>query len=167
MFGHSAGGFTAAETMLVDRRLDAGVDLDGSMAFSFSANDFGDVVHRGLDRPFLLMGAGETGGVPHTHVHGVDWRQFWDHPTGWKRDLYVADGEHFTFTDVQTLLPQIARAVPLPDAVLAGAIGTVDPGRIVTALRAYLTAFFALHLRGRPQPLFDGPSPEHPDVTFV
>jgi hypothetical protein len=137
------------------------------MAFSFGANDFGEVVHRGLDRPFLLMGSGEASGAPHTHLDAVDWRQFWERSTGWKRDLYVADGEHFTFTDVQVLLPQIARAFAVPDAAVAGAIGTVDPGRIVTALRAYVTAFFDLHLRGRPQPLFDGTSPQHPDVTFV
>jgi predicted dienelactone hydrolase len=167
MFGHSAGGFTTAETMLVDRRIDAGVDLDGSMAFSFGAGDFGEVVHRGLDRPFLLMGAGDASGVPHTHVHSVDWGQFWDRSTGWKRDLYVAAGEHFTFTDVQVLLPQLARAFALPDAAVTGSVGTVDPGRIVAALRAYVTAFFDLHLRGRPQPLFDGPSPRYPDVTFV
>ncbi|GAA1042299.1 lipase [Virgisporangium ochraceum] len=167
MVGHSAGGFTAAETMLVDRRLDAGVDLDGSMAFSFGAGDFGEVVHRGLDRPFLLMGAGGADGVPHTHVHALDWRRFWERSTGWKRDLYVAAGEHFTFTDVQVLLPPIARAFALPDAAVTGAIGTVDPARIVAALRAYLAAFFDLHLRGRAQPLFDGPSTEHPDVSFV
>ncbi|AVT29048.1 lipase [Plantactinospora sp. BC1] len=167
MFGHSAGGFTAAETMLVDRRLDAGVDMDGSLAYSFSAGDFGDVVHQGLDRPFLLMGAGQSSGAPHTHQHARDWAGFWAHSTGWKLDLYVADGEHFTFTDHQALLPQLAEVFPLPPDLVAGSIGTVDPDRIVGSLRAYLGAFFDQHLRGRPQPLLRDPSPRHPDVTFV
>jgi hypothetical protein len=167
MFGHSAGGFTTAEAMLADRRLDAGADLDGSLAYSFGAGDFGDVVHRGLDRPFLLMGAGTSGGTPHTHVDAVDWARFWANSTGWKRDLYVPAGEHFTFTDVQVLLPQLARALALPPEAVAQSVGTVDPERIVASVRAYLTAFFDRHLRGRPRRLLDGPSPAHPDVTFV
>jgi predicted dienelactone hydrolase len=167
MFGHSAGGFTAAEAMLADRRLDAGADLDGSMAYSFSNNDFGDVVSRGLDRPFLLMGAGLSAGAPHTHVDAIDWRSFWANSTGWKLDLYVPAGEHFTFTDRQALLPQVDAAFDLPDGLLAATIGTVDPRRSIAAQRAYLVAFFDLHLRHRPQPLLDGPSPRHPDVVFV
>ncbi|MGI5151215.1 alpha/beta hydrolase family protein [Plantactinospora sp. CA-294935] len=167
MFGHSAGGFTTAETMLVDRRLDAGVDMDGSLAYSFSAGDFGDVVHQGLDRPFLLMGAGQSAGAPHTHQHARDWADFWAHSTGWKLDLYVAEGEHFTFTDHQALLSQLAGAFPLPPGLVEGSIGTVAPDRIVGSLKAYLTAFFDQHLRGQPQPLLWNPSPRHPDVTFV
>ncbi|MEE6262443.1 alpha/beta hydrolase family protein [Plantactinospora sonchi] len=167
MFGHSAGGFTAAETMLVDRRVDAGADLDGSMAYSFGANAFGDVVTQGLARPFLLMGAGLSQGLPHHHQAARDWAQFWANSTGWKRDLHVADGEHFTFSDHAALLPPLDAAFDLPEGFVAGAIGTVDPERIVGSVRAYLTAFFDRHLLGRPQPLLRDPSPRHPDVTFV
>ncbi|MGI5216202.1 alpha/beta hydrolase family protein [Plantactinospora sp. CA-290183] len=167
MFGHSAGGFTAAETMLVDRRLDAGANLDGSMAYSFSAEDFGDVVSRGLDRPFLLMGAGIADDAPHHHRDARDWAMFWANSTGWKLDLYLPDGEHFTFADHQALLPQLDAAFDLPDGAVAGSVGTVDPKRIVASLRAYLTAFFDQHLQGRPQHLLRNPSPRHPDVTFV
>lgn len=167
MFGHSAGGFTSAETMLVDRRLDVGANLDGSMAYSFSANDFGDVVERGLDRPFLLMGAGLSSGVPHTHQDSRDWAGFWANSPGWKLDLYVADGEHFSFTDYQVLLPQLGAVFDLPEEVVTGAIGTVEPDRLVGSVRAYLTAFFDQHLRGRPQHLLRNPSPRHPDITFV
>ena len=167
MFGHSAGGFTTAETMLVDRRLDAGADLDGSMAYSFSNNDFGDVVTRGLDRPFLLMGAGLSSGRPHTHREAADWRSFWQHSTGWKLDLHIPAGEHFTVTDHQTLLPQLAAAFTLPEGFVTAAVGSVDPGRIVTSQRVYVSAFFEQHLRQRPQPVLNGPSPRHPDVAFI
>jgi predicted dienelactone hydrolase len=167
MFGHSAGGFTTAETMLLDRRLDAGADLDGSMAYSFTDNDFGDAVTRGIDRPFLLMGAGLSSGRPHTHLEAADWRSFWQHSTGWKLDLHVADGEHFTFTDQQALLPQLAAAFALPEGFVAAAIGSVEPNRIITSQRVYVTAFFDQHLRYRPQPLLNGPSPKHPGVAFI
>ncbi|GAA1717290.1 hypothetical protein [Streptomyces yatensis] len=43
----------------------------------------------------------------------------------------------------------------------------MDPGRSTAAQRAYLTAFFDQHLRGRPRDLLDGPSPAYPDVRFV
>jgi hypothetical protein len=167
MFGHSAGGFAAAETMLVDRRIDAGIDMDGSMAYSFDDNDLGDVVEHGLDRPFMLMGAGLTSGRPHTHRDAPEWRQFWAKSTGWKRDLYVAEGEHFTFADHQVLLPQIDAVHDLPAELLAGRIGTVDPDRITASVRAYVVAFFDQHLRHRHRRLLDRPSPRHPDVTFI
>ena len=52
MFGHSMGGATAAATMRLDRRLAAGVDLDGTL--------YGPVVGAGLPRPFLLMSSPDT-----------------------------------------------------------------------------------------------------------
>jgi predicted dienelactone hydrolase len=167
MFGHSAGGFTTGETMLVDRRVDAGANLDGSMAYSFSRGEFGQVVERGLDRPFLLMGAGLSDGAPHTHLGAVDWGRFWERSTGWKLDLHVPEGEHMTFTDHEPLLPRLAAAFDLPEALVTSTLGTVDPARVVASLRAYLLAFFDQHLRHRRQRLLEGPSPRHPDVTFV
>src|SRR4029079_14891108 len=47
MFGHSLGGATAAATMLSDRRLDAGLDMDGSL--------FGKVAVTGLTKPVMLF----------------------------------------------------------------------------------------------------------------
>jgi hypothetical protein len=167
MFGHSAGGFAAAEAMLVDRRIDAGIDMDGSMAYSFDDNDLGDVVEHGLDRPFMLMGAGLTSGLPHTHREAPEWRQFWVNSTGWKRDLYVAEGEHFTFADQQILLPQIDAVHDLSPEQLLPRIGTVDPGRITASVRAYVVAFFDQHLRHRHRRFLDRPSWRHPDVTFI
>jgi predicted dienelactone hydrolase len=162
MFGHSAGGFTTAEAMLADRRLAAGADLDGSMAYA--EDELGDVAIHGLDRPFLLMGTGLVHGRPYTHRDAPDWRSFWANSTGWKLDLYVPEGQHFTFTDHQALLPQLDAAFPLPQGLVAALIGTVDPTRIIAAQRAYLTAFYQQHLRQRSQRLLTGPAPRHPDV---
>jgi hypothetical protein len=36
----------------------------------------------------------------------------------------------------------------------------------VDITRAYVRAFFDLHLRGQPQTLLDQPSPRYPEVTF-
>jgi predicted dienelactone hydrolase len=162
MFGHSAGGFTTGETMVTDRRIDAGADLDGSLGYALSAGDFGTVAEQGLDRPFLLMSAGD-----HGSSSDPSWQAFLRNQRGWKLDLHVPAGEHFTFTDIQATLPQLAGKLDIAGERVAAAIGTVDPTRIVASERAYLTAFFDQHLRHRPQCLLNGPSPEHPDVEFV
>ena len=44
VFGHSLGGATAAQLMHDDRRVRAGIDLDGTL--------YGPVTTAGLDRPF-------------------------------------------------------------------------------------------------------------------
>ena len=162
MFGHSAGGFTSGETMVSDRRIDAGADLDGSMAYSQSARDFGRVADEGLDRPFLLMSAGD-----HSASSDPSWQQFLSNHRGWRLQLHVPAGEHFTYTDHQTLLPQLITQLGLEPALQAPIIGNVSPARSVASQRAYLTAYFDEHLRQRPQRLLNGPSPQHPDVQFL
>ncbi|AWS49134.1 lipase [Streptosporangium sp. 'caverna'] len=167
MFGHSAGGFTAGEAMLTDRRIDAGADLDGSMAYSMTNGVYGEVAERGLDRPFMLMGAGMSRDLPHTHRDAPDWKSFWERSTGWKLDVYMAKGEHSSYTDFQSIVPQLGKRFDVPQKVVTDAVGTVDPARSLRSQRAYVTAFFDEHLRGRPQPLLDRPSPLHPDVELV
>jgi len=139
MFGHSAGGFTTGETMVSDARIDAGADLDGSMAYSQSARDFGRVANEGLDRPFLLLSAGD-----HSAASDPSWQEFLSQQRGPVREHHLADGEHFSYTDYQALLPRLG----LDPAALAPFIGTVDAGRSVAMQRAELGAFFARYLRG-------------------
>lgn len=164
MFGHSAGGFTTAEAMLDEDRIDAGANLDGSMDAGY-----GRASAQGVDRPFLLMGGGTSGDDehPHHHLATPDWNAFWEHSTGWKRDVYLSAAEHMSFGDQQVLLPQIDRELPLRDGWLEGLVGSIDPQRSIAAQRAHLTAFFDLHLRGLPTTLFDGGAAEHPDVRVI
>lgn len=162
MFGHSAGGFAAAQTMYEDATIDAGINLDGTLDYDLAGKDLSPVARHGLDRPFLLMGAGSV-----THHTMPSWASFWRQSTGWRLDLNVSRGGHFTFTDYQAFLPQLDRAVGLPDEVLRQTIGDVCPERVVSSERAHVAAFFDQHLRGLPQPLLRHQSPRHPDVTFV
>jgi predicted dienelactone hydrolase len=161
MVGHSAGGFTTGEAMVSDRRIDAGANLDGSMAYDQATGDFGRVADLGLDRPFLLMSAGD-----HSAASDLSWQEFLAHHRGWVRQLHLPDGEHSSFTDHQALVPQPAAHLGLGPAVTAPVVGTVDPARSTAAQRAYLTAFFDQHLRHRLRRLLDGPSDRHPDVRF-
>ncbi|MGJ5946362.1 hypothetical protein [Streptomyces neyagawaensis] len=43
---------------------------------------------------------------------------------------------------------------------------TLPAARISQITRRYTGAFFDLHLRHRPQPLLDQPSPQYPEVGF-
>ncbi|GAA2212560.1 lipase [Nonomuraea monospora] len=177
-YGHSYGGFTAGETMVHDRRIDAGVNLDGAMATAIGYPPGtpyvpGEVTKRGLDRPFLLMGAEavDENGQPLEHTHRYpafdrSWADFWAVQRGWKRDLFLRGGStHLAYSDLQIIVPQLGARVAADKR--AALIGTIDPRRSLAAQRDYLGAFFDLHLRGRDRHLFDGESPRHPDIDFI
>jgi predicted dienelactone hydrolase len=154
MFGHSLGGSAAAQAMFEDRRIRAGINLDGTM--------FGSVVEGGLHRPFMLVAA---------QNHGRDtdpsWERFWANLRGWRLNLRLTDSGHNSFSDVQVLLPQIAGVLNLPPGTVQQLIGTVDPHRSVVNQRAYVRAFFDLHLRHRCRHLLDRPSPRFPEMQFL
>ncbi|MGQ4487258.1 alpha/beta hydrolase family protein [Streptomyces sp. SAS_281] len=148
MAGHSIGGDSAASTMAADRRVRAGVNMDGTF--------YDRVPAAGLrGRPFMMLGTE----VDHASGGTFDttWDRDWKRLDGWKRWLTVADAGHFTFTD-------------LP--VLAAELGITDPSAPLPADRSgditrdYVAAFFDLHLKGVPQRLLDGPTPGNPEVTF-
>ncbi|WP_405698056.1 alpha/beta hydrolase family protein [Streptomyces sp. NBC_01185] len=146
--GHSIGGSAAASTMLADPRVDAGINMDGTF--------FEPLPATGLDgRPFLMLGT-EAG-----HHPGSDdksWDEVWQGLDGWKRWLTVKDSGHFTFTDTPALGEQLGLPTD-PTAPLSG-------DRSTRITRDYVSAFLDQHLRGRHQPLLDGPTAGNPEVVF-
>ncbi|MFJ7070263.1 alpha/beta hydrolase family protein [Streptomyces sp. NPDC101115] len=146
MAGHSIGGASAATAMLADRRIDAGVNMDGSFWDTLPAGGLGD-------RPFLFLGTDDEMHRP--GGEDASWDRTWQALDGWKRWLTVAGADHFTFSDA----PVIQRHFGLP-------AGPIPADRALTVTRAYLAAFFDEHLKGVPQPLLTGPSAEHPEVRF-
>jgi predicted dienelactone hydrolase len=154
MFGHSLGGSTAAATMHGDRRLKAGVNMDGTLV--------GAAAVAGSDRPFLLLSSD----------HGTDpedptWDTFWANQRGWKRELRLSGSTHASFNDSEVFLPQLAAALGLTPDQVAEQIGTLDPHRSVAIQRTYLRAFFDKHLRRRDSHLFRGPDRRYPEMTFT
>ncbi|WP_031158436.1 alpha/beta hydrolase family protein [Streptosporangium roseum] len=147
MAGHSIGGNSAARTMETDRRVRAGVNMDGTF--------FAPVPVSGLDgRPFMMLG---TDSLHQPGGKDKSWDRDWARLDGWKRWLTVADSGHFTFIDLPVLGGQLG--LTTPEAPLSGR----RSGEIT---RDYVGAFFDLHLRGIPQPLLDGPSTANPEVEF-
>ncbi|MER7127352.1 alpha/beta hydrolase family protein [Streptosporangium saharense] len=153
MFGHSLGGATAAAAIRADRRLRAGVNLDGSLLAPVTA---------GTGRPFLLFG-----GDPGSGAEDPSWDRFWESQRGWRRELALTGSTHTSFTDLETLLPQAAPVLGLTPGQVTQAIGTLAPHRAIQAQRAYLRAFFDLHLRHLDTPLLRGPSSRYPEVRFL
>src|SRR4051812_47033608 len=141
MFGHSLGGAAAASTMLVDRRIRAGADLDGLL--------FGRVRARGLSRPFMLMTA-EPGVAAEPNLSG-----FWNSLRGPRYAVDVRQAHHFAFSDLLCFVPALMRANPATGKTVRLEVGTLDGPATLTAERAYLVAFFDRHLRGGIQPLLD------------
>ncbi|GAB2863988.1 alpha/beta hydrolase family protein [Lentzea nigeriaca] len=164
--GHSYGGYTAGETMVNDRRFDAGINIDGAMEHTGDGGTYapGKVVKNGLDRPFLLFG-GDRGDQELSHVDTSltrTWADFWPNQRGWKRDVHLDNGAHSGFSDLQWSVPQIAQISPQRRA---GLIGTIDPQEALNAQHDYVAAFFDLHLKHRATTLFD--RPRHPGIRLV
>jgi dienelactone hydrolase len=174
MFGHSLGGATAAKAMAADRRIGAGINLDGSMFLANPAlhqdmQRLGAQLARQLDgRPFMTM----------TH-QGHDLHNdpslagFWSNLKGWRLFLTMRNAQHYTYTDLEPFVSQLLSAGIVPHRLtrerVAQVIGTVQPGRAVAAQRAYIAAFFDLHLRNLhgANKLLAGPSPNYPEIQFL
>ncbi|MEU4247096.1 alpha/beta hydrolase [Amycolatopsis sp. NPDC026612] len=148
MTGHSAGGAVTTQAMLADPRIRAGADLDGSVHVPIPAS--------GLSRPFMFVGSMDDY-TPGAEGPYDDWETDWTHLTGWKRWLMVSGTVHSSFTDLGVLAGQLG--VDIGDSI--------DPYRALAITRTYVSAFFDLNLRCRPQPLLSTPSPAYPEVTFI
>ncbi|MGW5864432.1 alpha/beta hydrolase [Streptomyces sp. NPDC055239] len=160
MFGQSAGGMAAAETMYEDSRVRAGMNMDGTLEKNPEpkGTNLTPVAQHGLTRPFLLMGS-----QGNDRTTEASWRAFWSHTTGWKRDLTLRGSKHQTYTDLAALLPQTG----VDSKVIEENIGTVAPGRAVAVERAYARSFFDRWLRGQDDHLLDAPSGRYPEVEFA
>ena len=150
MLGHSMGGATAGQAMLVDRRIRAGLNLDGTV--------YGSVLSAGLDRPFMLLGAEPEGAET-----DETWDQFWARLRGPRYRLQLDGTRHLSFTDFQVLFAQIR----LPAEDLRRTVGTIDGQRSVAVQRAYVGAFFDRQLRHRGGRLLAGPSAGYPEMRFL
>jgi dienelactone hydrolase len=164
MFGQSAGGFTALQTLRDDPRVRAAADLDGTVGFDQDDGGPGlsPLAEDGLRRPYLLMGS-----QPSDHHTVRSWEALWSHSTGPKLDLHLRGAEHGSYTDLESLVPQLVKSAGLPPGAAYQDTGWAEPTRAVGDERAYLAAFFDHWLRDRPEPLLDGPSPRRPEITFV
>ncbi|GAA3571456.1 lipase [Amycolatopsis ultiminotia] len=149
LLGHSFGGDTAAEVTTVDSRADAAADLDGWLAYDVDGKNRTGAGTNGVPRPILMMGsAGSTrGGEVRSHLTSPSWNSLWQHTTAPKYDVPLPDAMHYSFTDVQWFLPELARKLPVDPAVRQQRIGSIDPAISLATQRTLLTTFFGRMLR--------------------
>ncbi|MFF4014509.1 alpha/beta hydrolase family protein [Streptomyces sp. NPDC001843] len=156
MFGWSKGGTATACVMLTDRRVGAGLSLDGPMQPGPQPTITTD-----LDRPFMLMTA------KFARPQDPNVAVFWSHLKGWRLDVQAEGATHHSYGDTQVLMPQMAKPAGMSDEQLKAWIGNLDPARAVKIQQAYPLAFFDQHLRHRRGHLLDGPSRAFPEVRYL
>jgi len=144
--GHSLGSITTVRVIDQDRRIAAGVALDGNPLGSAS-----------LDRPFLMMG----NKARHRRAVDPDWAGFYARLRGPRLWLVVEGVAHDDFSDL-TIFKSMADLGP----DLSGLLGPLDGARALHIERTYLTAWFDYILSRRPDRLLRGESPRFPEVDF-
>ncbi|MFD9966298.1 alpha/beta hydrolase family protein [Amycolatopsis sp. NPDC058986] len=132
MAGHSAGGSATAAAMTADRRIRAGVDLDGPLFAPVS-----------IDRPFAVLES-PLG----SRAYGASWTENWPRLTGWKQRLLLEDSGHSTGTDEGILVDQLGLRGSLPPEQLRNQYGSIDSSAGLDFYRDYLTNFFGGFLKG-------------------
>jgi predicted dienelactone hydrolase len=152
MFGWSKGATATALTMNVDRRVRAGLSLDGPMESQPEVT--------GLSRPFMLMTANFPRGT-----EPVD--RFWSLLHGWRLNVKAVGAVHGSYIDNSWLIVQLAAITGMSRADLESWVGTLNPHQGVRIQQAYPLAFFDQHLRNRRQRLLEGPSPAFPAVRYL
>ncbi|MFG2905782.1 alpha/beta hydrolase family protein [Kitasatospora sp. NPDC048286] len=153
-FGWSKGGTGTALAMVADRRIRAGLSLDGPMACN-------PAITTDIDRPFMMMTADFARATnPYAET-------FWGHLHGWRLDVQATGAVHGSYGDTMTLIPQAGRLLGMTEQQIQSQVGTLDPQRGILVQQAYPLAFFDLHLRGRHHgKLLDGPSKAFPEVVY-
>jgi dienelactone hydrolase len=172
MFGHSLGGSTAAQAMANDSRIKVGINLDGHVVPTVSVDPskttpeqaaelVGEVATKIGKRPFLIFSSNGKG----PEELGVLMSGFWNKLRGERHFLSIVGTTHASYTDVKSLIHQLAAMKVIPEA-LTQTVGTISAERAASAERAYIAAFFDRHLRGGDGRLLNGPSEKYPDVRF-
>ncbi|MFI6154309.1 alpha/beta hydrolase family protein [Kitasatospora sp. NPDC051170] len=168
MVGHSGGGSTALQAMHDDPRIAAAVNMDGQLHFPGPDGRTGvfltDVAEKGLDRPFLLLGTRNGDSGPYGQQPG--WDALWRHSTGWHADFTLDGSRHGSYTDAESLLPQLAGQGAIGAQAVREAVGDIRSDRAVLATRTYVAGFLDRWLRGHDDHLLDGPSARFPEMVY-
>ncbi|MFI7385596.1 alpha/beta hydrolase family protein [Streptomyces sp. NPDC049813] len=154
MFGWSLGGAAVTDSMQLDKRIDAGANLDGQY--------FGTAPSKDLDRPYMLFSS-----AGHNRDTDSTWRTMWSHLKGYRVDIKLAGAAHLSFSDNEYLVPQWAPLLGISKSAIQQQYGTIAPARAAKVQRDYLAAFFDQELRKKHSTLLDKPNSAYPEISFV
>ncbi|MGI5346900.1 alpha/beta hydrolase family protein [Streptomyces sp. CA-250714] len=138
VYGHSAGGTTAAQAMYEDRRIKAAVNMEGFLDHP-GGELFPVAAHR-VDRPLLLLRSdGFTG--------RSELERSWSVVRGAVHRRQIGNAAHWVFTDYASMAPQLQDAGLMSAEGRSSLVGGIAPERSVPLVRNCLRAFFARQLR--------------------
>lgn len=150
IYGHSAGGTAAAQTMYEDHRLGAAIDLEGYLDHPpeqpGQEGALYPVAEYGVQRPLLLWG---SEGFPDRAGMARSWSAMLAHPGGWTSTRELRDAAHWTFTDWAAIAPELQAAGLMTAAARAELVGTIAPRTAARTVRTGVREFFAQHLPRR------------------
>ncbi|KAH7130148.1 hypothetical protein B0J11DRAFT_457147 [Dendryphion nanum] len=162
MFGQSFGGAATATSLLYDKRIRAGVNVDGTM-FGHALNS--SLGALGYPQSFVLWGA-----PGHNTSSDPTWGQFWNtlkqSPyVDYKREFSKLNSTHGSYWDLAVLVDTANIRDNLSE-IAKSLIGPDSGFRVSTIMGRYLSAFFSytLGLKGEDEVL-KGPSNEFPEVV--
>ncbi|WP_433002257.1 alpha/beta hydrolase family protein [Kribbella sp. CA-294648] len=141
IYGHSAGGATAAQALYENPELRSAVNLEGYLDYlPFRAGDPHElypIAQHGTDRPLLLVG---TDGF-HDSRFESSWSALLSHG-GPVRRTEVVGADHWVFTDFAAMAPQLQAAGLMSAHDRARLIGMIEPGRSIPLIRGMVRRFF-------------------------
>ncbi|MDX8360708.1 hypothetical protein [Cytobacillus sp. IB215316] len=144
-FGHSSGGASVANTLALDDRFKAGINMDGY--------PLGNAHEIGVEEPFMYMraiGKNYLNMRKNLIAMGLDkkkadnivtdrGKRMKDIPRGEGFVLEVNSAEHFDFSDVPLWSPVFS---------MVGFTGKIKPKKAHRIINAYTLAFFDTYLKG-------------------
>ncbi len=165
MYGHSFGGATAAEVCQIDTRFKACINMDGTV-FSMTSSSQ-------IKQPFLWM-ASDYSRVTDSQLQQVHLTRREFNAKMQQRNeqretffqslkrgyVFVLKGStHSTYITDEALLGPVVPG-------LQDDLATIDGGRAVTVINAYVSAFFDKYLKQQETHLLKGDVPEYPEVVL-
>jgi dienelactone hydrolase len=164
-FGHSFGGAVAVQTAFQDSRVQAAMNLDGWT--------FGDIWHRPLNKPMMLMYEDDypptQAEIDATQRSGTRESQLYMQLTvedlknverslaaGGGYQVFIEGAKHMNFSD---------RALYSPLRRFTSA-GDMDAVRAFTIINQYTVAFFSQTLKGTQEPLLRQTQRQFPEARL-
>jgi hypothetical protein len=167
MFGDSFGGAATATSMLHDKRIRAGVNMDGAM--------FGPVLNTSLgsaevSQKFILWGSDG-----HNTTSDETWGQFWSTLEAspyvdYAKEMGINGSTHASYWDLAVVVDTAGIRDQLSINATA-LVGPLDGLRVSSVLGRYLSSFFWFAQNGvgseDEDEIFKGPSAEFPEVVIL
>ncbi len=139
-FGMSFGGAATGQLAIMDRRIRAGINLDGTQ--------WGDVLDHPLEIPFMYFH-----NEPYQNTNDI----YYNKAVGPVYRGYIEGTEHLNFCDFGFFSPAFK---------WMGLLGEIAPHRATQILNVYTRAFFDKYLKGTETNFFQGELKNYPEVHF-